>query len=246
METTRQKDPAKLQTLLNSLNGYNGRWRYGDERWKITDEYASYRDPNGNPIITKERTTYVREILEHQYKLLVQQRNMRQQPIDTHVLDICHRFLLDKTTRTNLLLFGRPGTGKTTFMRAMWMTVGFLYQDEISRSQIVNRYIKASSLGATLKNDKDEYKKIKAATCLFIDDLGFNGESEMVNDYGVKARPIEDIIEHRYDRQLLTVCTTNLTAGEIRDKYGERIYSRICETFSMVPVNGMDFRQTSA
>jgi hypothetical protein len=71
-------------------------------------------------------------------------------------------------------------------------------------------------------------------------------ESEMVNDYGVKARPIEDIIEHRYDRQLLTVCTTNLTAGEIRDKYGERIYSRICETFSMVPVNGMDFRQTSA
>ena len=104
-------------------------------------------------------------------------------------------------------------------------------------------FVKASELGEVLKRDKDGYKALKSVTCLFIDDLGFNGESEMVNDYGVKARPIEDIIEYRYDRQLMTVCTTNLTAGEIRTKYGERIYSRICESFSMVAVAGTDYRQ---
>jgi DNA replication protein DnaC len=238
-----QKDQAKLQTLLSSLTAYNRKWTDPSEHWKIADTYAPYPDQGGNRILQTERVAYVPDILAYQYKLLVAQRHMPQRPIDGRVLGICVNFLTDPKTRTNLLLYGRPGTGKTTYMRAMWMTVGFLYRDEIGRNELRSRYIKASELGAMLKNDKDGYKAIKSATCLFIDDLGFNGESEVVNDYGVKARPIEDIIEHRYDRQLLTVCTTNLTAAEIREKYGERIYSRMCETYSMVGVNGQDYRQ---
>lgn len=241
----KQKDPARLQTLLNSLNAYNGGFTTREERWKIRDEYSNYRDEKGNRIMTKERTTYVNDILEYQYKLLVAKRAMNQQPIDTHVLGRCVDFLTNPATRPSLLLFGTPGTGKTTFMRAMFMTVNFLYNEELSRNEIVSRFTKASELGAILKTDKEEYKRLKSATCLFIDDLGFTGESEMVNDYGVKAKPIEDIVEHRYDRQLMTVCTTNLTAAQIREKYGERIYSRICETFAMVPVNGQDFRMTA-
>lgn len=241
----RQKDPQALQTLLNSLTGYNNSWRQQTERWKISDEYDQYhKDANGNPYLVKDRTTYVPELLEHEYKLLVAGRAMTLRPIDSRVLAYCVRFLTDPRTRTCLLLYGTPGTGKTTFMRAMWMTIGFLYKDEISRHDIVSRYVKASELGQLLKQDKEAYKETKKATCLFIDDLGFNGESEVVNDYGVKARPIEDIIEHRYDRQLMTVCTTNLTARELREKYGERIYSRLCEQFAMVAVNGQDFRQT--
>ena len=227
------------------MNAYNGQWKQPSERWKITDEYASYTDANGNRPVTKERVAYVAAILERQYQILVARRAMQMRPIDTHILQRCVSFLTDPRTRTSLLLFGTPGTGKTTFMQAMWMTVGFLYQEETSRRTITNRYIKASELGALLKQDKDGYKAVKSATCLFIDDLGFTGESEVVNDYGVKARPIEDIIEHRYDKQLLTVCTTNLTEGEIRDKYGERIHSRLCEQFMMLPVVGMDYRQAS-
>ena len=243
MEQNNRKDPEKLQTLLNTLTAYNCRWRDASARWKITDKIAPYKDNDGNPIVEIERVAYVPDILMYQYKLLVQQRHMVQRDIDRRVLSICVRFLTDPDTRTSMLLYGRPGTGKTTFMKAMWMTVGFLYKEEISRSEVRNQYIKASELGALLKSDKDGYKTLKNATCLFIDDLGFTGESEVVNDYGVKARPIEDIIEHRYDRQLLTVCTTNLTGGEIKEKYGERIYSRMCESFSMVGVNGNDFRQ---
>jgi DNA replication protein DnaC len=244
MEQNNRKDPEKLQTLLNSLTAYNRKFLQPNERWKIRDEYSTFKDENGKPIVTKERVAYVKDVLAYQYKLLVARRNMIQQPIDSRILDICVNFLTDPTTRTSLLFYGTTGTGKTTFMRSMYMTVGFLYQDEIRSNTLISRYIKASELGSVLKSDKDDYKRLRAATCLFIDDLGFNGESEVVNDYGVKARPIEDIIEHRYDRQLLTVCTTNLTGGEIRDKYGERIYSRMCETFSMVAVTGQDFRQS--
>ena len=229
--------------LLNSLTAYNRQWRNTSERWKITDEYAPYNDKDGKRILIKERVAYVQDIMEHQYGLLVQKRHMQLRDIDRRVLEICCMFLTNPDARTSMLLYGTPGTGKTTFMRSMFMTVGFLYNDEIKKREIRSRYIKASELGAMLKNDKDGYKELKSATCLFIDDLGFNGESEMVNDYGVKARPIEDILEYRYDRQLLTVCTTNLTSEEIRDKYGERIYSRICEAFSLVGVAGVDFRQ---
>lgn len=232
-----------MQQLLSSLTGYNKQYESATQRWKIRDEYAPFPDQQGNPILAVSRVPYVPDILEAQYKMLVEQRNMPLRQIDSRVLDICVKFLTDPRSRTCLLLYGTPGTGKTTFMRAMWMTVGFMYREEIAKKEMSNKYVKASELGAVLKGDKDEYKAIKGATCLFIDDLGFNGESELVNDYGVKARPVEDIIEHRYDRQLLTVCTTNLTAGEIRERYGERIYSRICETFGMVGVAGMDYRQ---
>lgn len=235
----------RLQTLLNSLNAFNSRWKQPSERWKITDEYANYVDTNGRRPVTKERLAYVAAILERQYQLLVERRAMQMRPIDHHILQRCIAFLTDQRTRTSLLLFGTPGTGKTTFMQAMWMTIGFLYQEEISRREIRSSFIKASELGSLLKTDKDGYKAVKGATCLFIDDLGFTGESEVVNDYGVKARPIEDIIEHRYDKQLFTVCTTNLTEGEIREKYGDRIHSRICEQFMMIPVVGMDYRQSS-
>jgi DNA replication protein DnaC len=246
METTtrQQNDPVKLQRLLNSLTAYNNQWKSDKERWKVRDEVnENYRNPDGTPMVTKYRVAYVAPVLEAQYKILVEQRAMQLRPIDQRILNYCIRFLTDPTTRTSLLLYGTPGTGKTTFMKAMWMTVGFIYQEEISRKNIVNRYIKASELGALLKQDKDAYKAVKSATCLFIDDLGFTGESEVVNDYGVKARPIEDIIEHRYDRQLLTVCTTNLTEGEIREKYGDRIHSRLCEQFAMLSVAGADYRQ---
>lgn len=248
METTTRQttDPVKLQTLLNSLFAYNKSWQQPTERWKVKDEINQYyKNPDGSPIITKERVAYIAPVLEAQYKILVQNRAMRYMPLDRNILDYCIRFLTDPTTRTSLLLYGTPGTGKTTFMRAMWMTIGFIYKDEISRHEIYNRFVKASELGALLKQNKDEYKTVKSATCLFIDDLGFQGESEVVNDYGVKARPIEDIIEHRYDRQLLTVCTTNLTEGEIREKYGDRIHSRLCEQFAMLPVTGADYRQLS-
>ena len=232
-----------MQTLLNSLTAYDYQWRSDAERWKISDEYAPYQDSNGNRILTKDRTTYVDDILRREYELLVARRGMQLTTINERILSLCVRFLTDKATRTCLLLYGTPGTGKTTFMRAMWMVINFLYRNEIDGKNMSTNFVKASELGEVLKRDKDGYKALKSVTCLFIDDLGFNGESEMVNDYGVKARPIEDIIEYRYDRQLMTVCTTNLTAGEIRTKYGERIYSRICESFSMVAVAGTDYRQ---
>ena len=232
-----------MQTLLNSLTAYNARYRQPNERWKIRDEYASVKNADGTPIVTKERVAYVAGLMRQQYELLVRGRGMHQQPIDETALGKVVNFLTNTATRTSMLLIGTPGTGKTTLMRSAYMVIGFLYRDEISSHKISSKWAKASDLGALLKQDKEGYKEHKNATCLFIDDMGFNGESEVVNDYGVKARPIEDIIEHRYDRQLLTMCTSNLTEGEIRKKYGERIYSRICEAFGIVAMAGTDYRQ---
>lgn len=62
---------------------------------------------------------------------------------------------------------------------------------------------------------------------LAIDDLGT--EPVEVLEYGNRLNPVIDLLYKRYDEQLFTIITTNLTPKEIRERYGERIADRLNE-----------------
>ena len=219
METT-------LQDLKSSLARFNSNYKYSKSAFKI--EY------------TKEQLL---PILMYNYQTIVAQRNRNYIETGNEELKQALEFITNKKTKCSLLLLGLPGTGKTTILDALMRSIMFLYVKEISSGKMSVFCVKASELGNIMKHDFERFDKIKRCTVLFIDDIGFGGECEVVNDYGVKRKPIEEIIEKRYDLMLTTICTSNLTAAQIGQRYGQRIDSRIAEMFEVIAFKGQDFRR---
>ena len=75
---------------------------------------------------------------------------------------------------------------------------------------------------------------------LAIDDLG--KEPTEVLDYGNVLSPVVDLMEYRYQHQLFTAVTTNLTPDEIRDKYGKRIADRFNEMLEVIVFEDISYR----
>lgn len=59
-------------------------------------------------------------------------------------------------------------------------------------------------------------------------------------DYGNVLSPMVDLLTKRYDLQLFTIVTTNLTPQEIRTNYGDRIADRLDDIVtSMFTLSGI-------
>lgn len=90
------------------------------------------------------------------------------------------------------------------------------------------------------KEDSKAYDALKTKNVLGIDDLG--KEPAEIMDYGNILSPVIDLIEHRYDKQLFTVITTNLVGKEIRAKYGDRIADRFNEMLHVIVFRNSTYR----
>ena len=179
------------------------------------------------------------EALKSIYEQLVAERGLLLRQLDEEQLKVITKYIQGCCPRKWLLLMGGVGTGKSTYMKAIERITRFCNQDAVTVA------VKASECGEFMKNDPDFFRKIKTADFLFIDDFGFGGETEMVNNYGVKSFPINDIIEKRYDSGKLTVFTTNLSGKQIEAHYGERIHSRLCEMCNVVLFKNVDYRKSN-
>jgi DNA replication protein DnaC len=81
----------------------------------------------------------------------------------------------------------------------------------------------------------------KSIAVLCIDDVGL--EPTEVLDYGNAINPVIEILEQRYQRQLFTFITTNLTPKQIREKYGDRIADRFNEMMKCIVYKNPTFRR---
>lgn len=77
---------------------------------------------------------------------------------------------------------------------------------------------------------------------LLLDDIG--REQAKVSVYGRLIKPLESVVNSRYEKGLNTIYTTNLGMEEIRKYYGDRVFSRLQESCKIIEVNGKDFRLT--
>lgn len=75
---------------------------------------------------------------------------------------------------------------------------------------------------------------------LGIDDLGT--EPSEVLDYGNIYTPVIDLLTKRYEEQLFTIITTNLTPQQIRRHYGDRIADRLNEMVKKIVFNNCTYR----
>lgn len=138
----------------------------------------------------------------------------------------------------NLFFYGTVGTGKSFLSGCI---AGNLLQQ--SHSVI---YFSSSALFDTLaryafdaKAKSDLYhfhKDLYNADLLIIDDLG----TELTNSFVTSG--LFACLNERHLRKKATIISTNLNLEELRDRYSERIFSRITSNFQVLKLSGPDIR----
>lgn len=138
--------------------------------------------------------------------------------------------------KTNsLLLMGKVGSGKTTMAYAVCDTVDFL-NDNINPYRCVS----SSRLTKLYGDSYETFSDYMMRKRLFIDDLG--AENTILKNYGNDSVPMAEVIYKRYNLMLPTIIATNLSEDEIIARYGERVFDRIRECYSVIKFNNKSLR----
>lgn len=139
---------------------------------------------------------------------------------------------------TNILFYGTVGTGKSFLS-------GCIAKELVDQGHSVI-YFSASTMFDLLaryafdRKDRQAlqefYDDLYSCDLLIIDDLG----TEYTNDF-VSSQLFSCLNERHLGRKS-TIISTNLSLAEIRDRYSERIFSRISSSFELCKLTGQDIR----
>ena len=135
----------------------------------------------------------------------------------------------------DLLLTGSTGLGKTFLLRAM---AERLIERDIN-VLIISAYKMLEILRKHYFENDDSADELLDAQVLMIDDLG--SEPLMQN---VTVEQLFNLLNERQNRNLSTVISTNLEMAKFRERYTERIASRLRDSRSckVISLLGKDIR----
>lgn len=152
---------------------------------------------------------------------------------------ISHKFVDDfKKSYQNLLFYGTVGTGKSFLS-------GCIAKELLSQGQAVI-YFSAAGLFETMARYSFDtksketlynfYKDLYNSDLVIIDDLG----TEVTNNFVTSQ--LFSLLNERHLRQKATIISTNLNLEELRDRYSDRIFSRITSNYLLCKLTGPDIR----
>ena len=150
-------------------------------------------------------------------------------------------WLTSPSSHFGMMLCGGCGNGKSTMLKAFQQLLNSLH---IPKSDNDGTYgiqiVDAKYIAHLCKNNHEAYRKLISVDMLGIDDLGT--EQSEVMDYGNVYTPVIDLLTKRYEEQLFTIITTNLTPQQIRDHYGDRIADRLNEMVQKIVFSNGTYR----
>lgn len=150
--------------------------------------------------------------------------------------------------KLGIICCGQPGNGKTTLLYAFRRLLNHLRmsghfrhlaEDNPWFRPAIEIYA-AKDIADISRAAPEEYSRIRNIPMLGIDDLGEEPAEALA--YGNAITPVIDLLEHRYNRQLFTFITTNLTPAQIKQKYGLRLADRFNEMLHKIIFRGPTFR----
>ena len=141
-----------------------------------------------------------------------------------------------------MIFSGLCGNGKTTWAKAIQSLVFAL---NIKNSHGTSTYgmplFNSKELAMRSKGEYNEWRNLMRTPLLIVDDLGV--EPREIMDYGNVFTPLVDLITLRYDEQLYTIFTTNLTPSQLEEKYGKRIVDRLNEMVETIVFENGTYRR---
>ena len=138
----------------------------------------------------------------------------------------------------NLFLYGSVGTGKSFLSGCIAKELlsqgcSVIYFSANGLFDTLARYAFDTKSKDTLYNlNKDLYN----CDLVIIDDLG----TEVTNNF--VSSQLFALLNERHLRQKSTIISTNLSLEELRDRYSERVFSRITSNYSICKLTGKDIR----
>ena len=154
-------------------------------------------------------------------------------------VEACRHFIKNfASSHSNLFFYGSVGAGKTFLSNC-------IARELIEAGNLV-LYFSASGLIDTLsgsslygKSREELYgisQDLYNCDLLIIDDLG----TEYTNAYVVSQ--LFSCLNERLLRRKSTIISTNLSLEDLRNKYSERIFSRITSNYNLYKITGPDIR----
>ena len=138
----------------------------------------------------------------------------------------------------NLFFYGTVGTGKSFLS-------GCIAKELIDQGKSVIYFsstglfekLSTLSFDYNAKEDKAElYEDLYSCDLLIIDDLG----TELTNNFS--SSQFFSCLNERILRKKSFIISTNLSLQELRDRYSDRIFSRITSNFKLCKITGPDIR----
>ena len=137
---------------------------------------------------------------------------------------------------------GLCGNGKTTWAKALQLLVsGLNLKNPINNLYYVFPLCNAKDLALRSKGNYNDWRNVMRYQLMIVDDLGT--EPREVMEFGNVYTPLIDLITTRYEEQLYTIFTTNLTPAQLEEKYGKRIVDRLNEMVEKVVFENESYRR---
>ncbi len=161
-------------------------------------------------------------------------------------IDRMATWLTGDSSKFAAVLCGGCGNGKTTLAKAFQNLLCYLnipIPDSHGKAFWV-RLCDAKEIAYIARTDYAAFLTLARTPMLAIDDVGI--EPLEVMEYGNVVSPVVELLTKRYDEQLFTLMTTNLTPDGIRKRYGDRIADRLNEMAVVIPFKNSTYRTASA
>ena len=161
-------------------------------------------------------------------------------------IDRMAAWLAGDSSKFAAVLCGGCGNGKTTLVKAFQNLLSYLnIPVPVGHGKVWGlRLCDAREIAGIARTDYPAFLTLARIPMLAIDDVGI--EPLEVMEYGNAVSPIVELLTRRYDEQLFTLMTTNLTPDGIRKRYGDRIADRLNEMAVVIPFKNSSYRTDSA
>lgn len=138
----------------------------------------------------------------------------------------------------NLFFYGTVGTGKSFLSGCIakeLLASGYsvIYFSANGLFEQLSNYSFNTKMKESLYNF---YKDLYNCDLVIIDDLG----TEVTNSFVTSQ--LFGLLNERHLRQKATIISTNLGLEELRDRYSDRVFSRITSNYSLCKLSGPDIR----